>query len=310
MEFTALKSRSLLLLAVLFLACIAANPTPYGPIHTDPSGGRCGYITSGPDASLGICVPLLGICKQDSDCPTDKPSGTGPGATPFCNLNPSSTGCLLRCTSDNECDVNNHGICEEHGYCTYIRSAPIGCNYVPAVSGKWVKIFSSAGPTTISFNVGTSHSYTTGSTDTTQWGTSATATASLGFSAFGASGSASVSGTISASVTAASTQSFTTMESSSTTKATTVPAGVVWQWQFSVQDGCGPSTVFAEDIAFSPNLPNPPCCLPGFFKDPAKPEGDCIDGPNLCNPHLAWSGTSSYNSTTTVTGNDAVVPFV
>ena len=51
--------------------------------------------------------------------------------------------------------------------------------------------------------------------------------------------------------------------------------GVVWQLQFSVFDQCGPTTVYTE-VVQTPNAFLPPCCLPGYFANPAKPHGACV----------------------------------
>jgi len=67
-----------------------------------------------------------------------------------------------------------------------------------------------------------------------------------------------------------------TQESDSLT--ITCPSGVVWQWILQV-DRCGeePSAVGTRNVRCTRNLGTPPCCLPGYEKDPDKPHyGGCV----------------------------------
>jgi len=70
------------------------------------------------------------------------------------------------------------------------------------------------------------------------------------------------------------------------TYVTTLPAGVVWQFQVEVQDNCGTSTVQMRDFQVTDSAANPPCCLPGYFSDENDPRGNCtvVDGEvyNVC----------------------------
>lgn len=64
----------------------------------------------------------------------------------------------------------------------------------------------------------------------------------------------------------------------------TVGPGSVWQYKFKYPDTCGRLRELKIPIAAAtPNNKSPPCCMPGFFKDPSVPHGACQPGsPCLC----------------------------
>jgi len=283
----------LLCLTALRISAAITNPTHYGP---DPDVGydsqcmsdeKTGGWALGYNSSLSACAP--GPCKQDSDCPTDKPSSNE--NSPYCDTNGNWV-CALPCDTNDDCDKTNKGVCNS-GICVYIRPPPLGCYYMEALDGKWVKVGSSSGTQEVDFMFGTSHTDSHAGTDSVSWGASATTSAQAGFSAFGVSGSVSVAGTISSTVGQTYSKSFATTQSSSTTFKYTFDAGVVWQWQFTVNDGCGLSTSYGRDMALTNDLLHQPCCIPGLFKEAKNATGDCLDGtPNLCSSTL-WTGNDT-----------------
>merc|ERR1712100_265055 len=72
-----------------------------------------------------------------------------------------------------------------------------------------------------------------------------------------------------------------------TTFSTTLPAGVIFQFQMNIDDNCGQSGVFMNDFVVTASANEPPCCLPGYFVDISEPHGECItsddgDNYNVC----------------------------
>merc|ERR1712014_547489 len=92
--------------------------------------------------------------------------------------------------------------------------------------------------------------------------------------------SAGVSGTLSRSIAKEYSSEFSM--SKTETHTFNYGAGVVWQWQFTITDQCGSSTVSGNDMALTPGAFEPPCCLPGYAKNVSVPHGACAAGPNVC----------------------------
>jgi len=69
-------------------------------------------------------------------------------------------------------------------------------------------------------------------------------------------------------------ESFSDMWSKSSEKTVQRTLGTkyrgkaMWQWQFSIKDTCGATTITkTNDLAFTPNRAEPPCCLPGYAEN-------------------------------------------
>ena len=253
------------------------NPTHYGP----PYGGQCRedeqfeyFWAPAPHdkVEVGRCEPDF-ICKQDSDCPTDKPPNTKAAVSCL----PEGF-CGLSCSSDDDCPLG--GFCILKGGdagCAFDPSTD--CYYIKNVQGSWVARATSTGKQTVSVQTGITRSHEV--SDTSDWGGSVTTTASAGFKFFGTDASVEVSGTASHSISHSYSSTFS--ESSSTTYTADMDAGVVWQWAFDIDDGCGSTTATGLDFALTINKANPPCCIPGYFLDPTKAHGDCVEGTaNIC----------------------------
>jgi len=124
---------------------------------------------------------------------------------------------------------------------------------------------------------------------------SAAATRSVSEVGFTDSVETGVSGATARAVAGLTARAFNTATTTNVT-AHFVP-GVLWQLQFSVFDQCGPTTVHTE-VVQTPNAFLPPCCLPGFFADPARPHGACAadqDGRvfSLCPAGAGGAGASA-----------------
>lgn len=260
---------------------VPANPTHYGPSYPM---GQCR-----PDeAQMGlhgrthwICLPYGVDCTNDQDCPQDKPPGMTVETKCYAKEGAVCRGAheeccdLYPCSADEECGLG--GTCVEN-MCGYDQSTD--CYYIAAVTGRWHQIQSSPYEQSVSFQEGVTRSHTV--TASGEWGAKVTSTTKAGFSAFGVKGSETISGEISASLSIGYSSTFSM--SSVETHTFDFPAGVVWQWMFDVQDGCGPTSVSGHDLELTPNSLVPPCCLPGFFANITEPLGQCIGGtPSLCN---------------------------
>merc|ERR1712046_244891 len=109
--------------------------------------------------------------------------------------------------------------------------------------------------------------------------------------AFGASASFQISGSQSTDISRSYTQTFKSHTTVTDTMGPFQP-GTIWQWQWVITDGCGTSVFAGSDIVSTKGKWLHPCCLPGYFKDPTKPEGKCHPGRDnklydLCADHRA-----------------------
>ena len=130
------------------------------------------------------------------------------------------------------------------------------CTDFTPVNGSWVVI--STGPVnqTVTFTEGTSHSSTDEKTDS--WAHSISATVSGGFEFKAFSASVAVTGELSSSISQSYSDTFS--NSKTFTNSQTFPPGVVWQFQFKIQDECGTSTASRVDLQLTANEREPPCC--------------------------------------------------
>lgn len=165
------------------------------------------------------------------------------------------------------------------------RSCPKCAPSVASVhtKGFWKAVESPTAET--SYEVVTGVSRTMSKTEMKEWATTVTASASQSMEiglpeikgvSVGGSATREISGSLSQSLA----ETFQSSITKSTTKKRTYKygAGVIWQWVFDVNDDCGKTEFQTVDIAHTPNKMSPPCCLPGYFKDPANARGECADG--------------------------------
>lgn len=168
------------------------------------------------------------------------------------------------------------------------------CTNIQKPKGRWVPSGFSSLNHTWKIYEGTTHSYT--KTNAEQWGNSVSATVQAGFEAEIFSGSISITGTISNQISQTYSSTFSTTQSSE--EDYECGPGEVWQWVFEIQDECGTSTSKRFDVVVTANQAQVPCCLPGFFKDPTNPLGDCVTVPggtvyNLCQKTLVETEVGS-----------------
>merc|ERR1719192_1110649 len=111
-------------------------------------------------------------------------------------------------------------------------------------------------------------------TEAQTWSNTVTQSASAGIEVEGiGSASQSIESSTAYSLAQSHTSSFSKTKTTSWTwKA---PPGVIWQWEFDVDDDCGQATVLTPDVVVTSSMSSPPCCLPGYFADPTKPTGAC-----------------------------------
>jgi hypothetical protein len=157
------------------------------------------------------------------------------------------------------------------------------CTAVRGKIGRWIDVASSPGNQTMELSYGVDRSYEVESV--AHWGRSTTISLKLGFEYEGFKGQLKVSHTTSYDFTESHTSTFSMSQKE--TYTTSLDAGVVWQFQVTVEDDCGTSSVHMKDFQVTSNLVSPPCCLPGYFQDDKDPLGGCktVDGENynLCN---------------------------
>lgn len=146
------------------------------------------------------------------------------------------------------------------------------CTAVAEKEGHWVEVGSSPGKQEMQFSYGITRSYMVRKTKSWEHSTTISVTAGFSFGGFSASTTISHETSRSFSVTHENTFSMSQTE----TYTTELPAGTVWQFQMDVKDNCGTSGVHMKDFQVTRGSPFPPCCLPGFFKDPQNARGDCL----------------------------------
>lgn len=247
-----------------------ANPTHYGPCDACQSDEGC-YTAKWQGLRSSACIAQEAFKCNSTSCPTDKPSEAQ--GDPFC----AGDGCYIKCKEDSDCG-SGATCAREVGECWYF-SAVDRCYYIEATQGKWEQIQSSSSNQTVQFEEGITRGYTVQSSTT--WGAQATASVSSGFKFFGLKESIDVTGEISTSVSQQYSSTFSM--STTVTHGFAFGPGVVWQWQFTISDGCGATTGSGHDLTLTSGAFAPPCCLPGYFEDITKPHGACHSGPNICN---------------------------
>jgi len=159
------------------------------------------------------------------------------------------------------------------------------CQPLKEVNARWVPIASTSEQ--ISYKVAKGVTRATTSEDSYEWGAAVEAKVSAGFQVPTIGGvSVDISASVSASFGNTYTEYFQSTESTEFT-FTANRAGVMWQWQFNVYDACGMNIVKGMDVVLTENQAEPPCCLPGHFTDPSKPEeANCV---------ATWGETAVYN---------------
>lgn len=158
------------------------------------------------------------------------------------------------------------------GFATVHWNCPIPTIY--NITGYWNGIGSSPGPQDITYEYGISHSY---EVDNTQaWGNSVTQSVGGGFSFLGFSKQQTVSGTTSSMLSETYSNTFSMAETITYTHH--LDYGYVWQWVWKIEDSSGTSIARTMDISETKGAYEQPCCLPGWFKDPQNPMGECHSG--------------------------------
>lgn len=155
----------------------------------------------------------------------------------------------------------------------HLSTAINDCTAVFGKHSHWVQVGSSPGSQQLQFSYGVDRSYSVSNTGS--WSKSTTESMTGGFSYDGFSLSRTVSDGTSRQYTLSHSSTFSTSQMD--TYVTTLPAGVVWQFQVGVQDNFGTSTVHMRDFQVTDSAASPPCCLPGYFLDESDPRGDCIN---------------------------------
>lgn len=186
------------------------------------------------------------------ECPADRPILAGScsgGANPDCNGHYFATQC---CPENSKVfDVTGHWVQEGH---------------------------ISSGTQTLSYQHGTSHTVTQGTTSSIAKAISAKVSIGAKFAGIGVSGeiSSSVTRTLSVMDSQAWGETFTD------TYSTTLAAGVVWQWQWNTRFVRGDAVSKTNALVSTNGVTLPPCCFPGYAVDPTNYRGSCNGGVDLC----------------------------
>eukprot|EP00529_Nitzschia_sp_RCC80_P021014 CAMPEP_0113464232 /NCGR_PEP_ID=MMETSP0014_2-20120614/13091_1 /TAXON_ID=2857 /ORGANISM="Nitzschia sp." /LENGTH=407 /DNA_ID=CAMNT_0000356299 /DNA_START=395 /DNA_END=1618 /DNA_ORIENTATION=+ /assembly_acc=CAM_ASM_000159 len=156
-----------------------------------------------------------------------------------------------------------------------------------SATGSWT-IISTCGNCTesVQYQVGTTSTTSTSVTSTDGWQNSITATVTAGFKFVDVSGSASVS----ASDQYSSSQSQSVSSAVANTKQVTEnysfpQGGVIWQFQYTVDDVCQPDdgfSVLVHSLRRTESADDYPCCLPGNFASTSTYTECEPDSPDLC----------------------------
>lgn len=153
------------------------------------------------------------------------------------------------------------------------------CVATADITGSWQKMAAQPGGTTLELTAGWKKGEEHTRSET--WGQEVTVAAEASMSVKDVF---SMKRSISATFTHSLTQTDKTYweSSASTTIDFTFDSyGIVYQWAYTIDDGCGERTTYSASYHLTKK--GPPCCIPEDFVDPDSPEtSECIQGPNLC----------------------------
>jgi len=150
------------------------------------------------------------------------------------------------------------------------------CEQALQISGSWTQVQYSSGNQTIEYDVGTHHNYE--NSRTSQWSEAVTVKVKQGWKIGAGEGSVEVDSETSWGVAQTYSEQWGT--STTTKKTFQLGEGMVWEWKFTSFDSCGYSITGGDYIVTTPSAAEPPCCLPGYAKEPSKQHGDCNPGSN------------------------------
>lgn len=140
------------------------------------------------------------------------------------------------------------------------------------VTGCWATGSFSSVPVQVTYSYGTTHTSEIDNIDT--WSQSVTKSMSA---SFGVTSSVGISDEVDTQTTTAVSQGtsdvLTTAENDSYSYSVT--PGQVWQWTWVTVDTDGTSTSLTNDLVVTNGTYDVPCCIPGYFTDPANPTGSC-----------------------------------
>jgi len=152
---------------------------------------------------------------------------------------------------------------------------PSSCSKYPlpwkSIKGRWANRGSSTAGISLKLETSVHHDYT--SNDMKNWGEGESSGMSVGFSFCGVNvGAGSSSGS---SNNIGLTYSDFFFRSKSAFPSFTLGDGIVWQWEFVVEDQCGTSIVKTQMVGSTKGLFEKPCCLPGWNEKFDKLYGSC-----------------------------------
>jgi len=143
---------------------------------------------------------------------------------------------------------------------------------VKAVEGQWRALGSSTAGRSVTITTSVTHSYISG--DNNYWGGGVSSGMSVGFSFCGVRVSAGSSSGSSNSMANTFSADFSSLKSP-TSSTFNFGDGMVWQWEFQVEDQCGTSIVKTQFVGSTVGVFEKPCCLPGFSENFEKLHGPC-----------------------------------
>lgn len=160
-----------------------------------------------------------------------------------------------------------------------VCSRCIPCVATAKITGSWQKMASQPGGTTLELTAGWKKGEEHTRSET--WGQEVTVAAEASMTVEDIfSMKRSISATFSHSLTQTDKTYWESTESK-TIHFTFDSFGIVYQWAYTIDDGCGVGTTYSASYHLTKK--GPPCCIPEDFVDPDSPEtSDCIQGPNLC----------------------------
>jgi len=259
-------------LALLPVVALAGTPYSIPTCYKSLGDNCCDNGGKGfGDSTGGACYPRC--TTSGNECASAQTYGSH--KTPVCTpVGSTDHVCVLECGGDSDCFPHGRsgkGICSG-GICLY------PWDMILAVRGEWVHLGDSGGDTTwsktVSEGVGHSHSDTTCGT----WGQKVAGKLDAGFLWEKVEVSAEVSHQF------ARTHSDTFSETTLTSETHNFDApGTAWQYVLHATEIGGISDIRLNGYAVTKGIYAPPCCLPGYWKDPSKPTGSCASGsPDIC----------------------------